>query len=698
MQAQASGKPLSVCLCLSGSMRNFEQNFEWVSDFRRRHKLDIVVSTWEERGGKLFGALGPSRLPGLLPPGTYTALPPPWLSRSFFEYLPALLKSAENRGVRAKINADYIQQILPGSTVHVEQSFRFTWFEGPRLDLVKPKSDDPFTLQMLYKIWQADNLRKNLEYQNGHRYDVVVRARPDRMPQHITDEFLFNIKPGCIWLDAVNNSTGFAGDQFAIGDSFTMTTYSGIFPWALLRAEKDELIQIHKDMYMYLSSRGIEMRFFEGVPQYSPDKLIAVEDFRPALHDAKSRGRQNNLLGFIVTSEDDVRILSESIEIAADFADNNKQVEAGRLCKHIADLSNFFNPERDAGFLLSLLRQEGLGLESRHQMALFLMSLLAFRTHAHVIAASEFFVAFCKLLENAARVERKLLVTSADVSAYAITESLVWPVDLASVSTMVDSGHVRAHAERVLSGVLDHIVQRDPVLWTRVAGHLERHGAYESALEANEKALQAAHRGRADVLVQRARIFARLGQIDAARQLADAAGQFAAANHNETPHLHARIAEVKQQIGLPAEVAEQIRRLLILCDGRADRRGVELSLAMASTMAQGIGEWALAEQAGRLLLAYDPNSSAAHIRVAQALNGMGAHERAADFLRQALKACPDDPGLVVDLARTLARLLRPAEAASMLRDVLTRAPNALVERELQRLVPNLDDAPNLHQS
>ena len=307
---------MDICICVSGSMRNFEGNFQWLHDARVDHNIDVVVATWTQRGGKLSGALGPSRLPGMLPEGVFTVLPVTWLGKHFFEVLPELKNIALKRMLDEHISDEQLQSEIPGCVAHVEDAFPFEFFEGPRKDPKNAIADDPFSLRSLYKIWQADIMRRNLEYTRNKKYDVVVRVRPDRVPKSIDKIILGKIKHRSLWIDAVNLETGFAGDQFALGDSDTMVTYANAFLWALEQHRNGTWVQIHSSLFQYLASERVELNFYPDLPDYSRDNLIMINDFKVALHHSLEQNTKSTLRYFELKDLNDAEILSTSIALA----------------------------------------------------------------------------------------------------------------------------------------------------------------------------------------------------------------------------------------------------------------------------------------------------------------------------------------------------------------------------------------------
>ena len=68
-------------------------------------------------------------------------------------------------------------------------------------------------LNMLYKIYKCNNLKKERELETGQKYDIVVRARPDVV---YSKEIDLNIQEDTVYFPTKHNHTGLC-DQFFYG-------------------------------------------------------------------------------------------------------------------------------------------------------------------------------------------------------------------------------------------------------------------------------------------------------------------------------------------------------------------------------------------------------------------------------------------------------------------------------------------------
>lgn len=129
---------LRVALCFSGQMRNFEDCAESMYKYfldKNKYDIDVFVSTWRKRGANSIN------------PGT-----------------------KNNRS--DTITAEHIKKYFSNvRKVEIE-------------DFAKTCPDDIYQqigllFPMYYKIWRADQLRREYEKENDFEYDWVIRSRPD---------------------------------------------------------------------------------------------------------------------------------------------------------------------------------------------------------------------------------------------------------------------------------------------------------------------------------------------------------------------------------------------------------------------------------------------------------------------------------------------------------------------------------------
>ena len=106
------------------------------------------------------------------------------------------------------------------------------------LDNVKDNGLIERNLEYMYsRIYKCNKLKEEYEYNNGFKYDIVIRSRPDLIiKEKIPLKIIKNIDKNTIYVPSVNKydvltSNRFIGtvDQFALGDSDSMNIYADVY-------------------------------------------------------------------------------------------------------------------------------------------------------------------------------------------------------------------------------------------------------------------------------------------------------------------------------------------------------------------------------------------------------------------------------------------------------------------------------------
>lgn len=87
------------------------------------------------------------------------------------------------------------------------------------------------TFPMWYSVYQANELRRQWEQQQGWTYDVVCRARTDLWANSHWTQALEQIRPNQVTLSHERHYDGGYNDTIALGDSASMDRYSAVWTW-----------------------------------------------------------------------------------------------------------------------------------------------------------------------------------------------------------------------------------------------------------------------------------------------------------------------------------------------------------------------------------------------------------------------------------------------------------------------------------
>lgn len=176
---------MKVAVCVSGQLRTFEKTFPSLSRyFLQPFECDVFLSTWNDAG---------------LPK---SSAPDEALPKAGELYKPVKMEVESWAAVRGQWGD------LSGLEARKRQDANIDSITG-----------------MFYKIWRANELKRQHEQETGIVYDRVVRSRPDVL-YYESPEFEIDA-PNHIF---VGNRFGYGGipDLFAFGPSRLMDVYSSL--------------------------------------------------------------------------------------------------------------------------------------------------------------------------------------------------------------------------------------------------------------------------------------------------------------------------------------------------------------------------------------------------------------------------------------------------------------------------------------
>jgi len=158
----------TIAICVSGQIRTPLDALIEIAKEAEAINADLFVSVWSQLGGKTFGgAVGPKNIQRIVGRDAALFLPDNWLGR-MREVFP---KSDDYFPKRSAFTERDISSILPNAVIEVED-------DSPDYDL---NTSDSNSLRMLYKIWRANQLKRESEILRKRRYEKVIRVRPDML-------------------------------------------------------------------------------------------------------------------------------------------------------------------------------------------------------------------------------------------------------------------------------------------------------------------------------------------------------------------------------------------------------------------------------------------------------------------------------------------------------------------------------------
>ncbi len=249
INSSQKSQSIRYCICVSGQLREPEASFQNLSRLVDGLNVKFVFSLWDRVGIKADGAANLHQLHRMFRMDVQACLPFEWYGSKRLELaLPTLRTQILEQGTYSnKQNIhNFIVTYFPEAVIDIE--------DADLLDLNFPtKRDDRNSIRMLYKIWRANTIAKQL-MQNGSQFDVVLRVRPDLVYENFDlrdvagrisrGEFLVND-----W------RKGWCGDTFAAGNPDQMNAYCSTFARTLSLPET--WTNIHVDLADTLQNCGV---------------------------------------------------------------------------------------------------------------------------------------------------------------------------------------------------------------------------------------------------------------------------------------------------------------------------------------------------------------------------------------------------------------------------------------------------------
>jgi len=193
-------------------------------------------------------------------------IPVSYYGPDFWQHFPSTYKVLTNTNELS--SRDEILKLFPDAHIDIER--------GDLLKLeFQTKTYDVNSKKMLYKIWRCNEIKKQIEKENGV-FDCVIRTRPD-LKLEITKNFIpTSLQNNEIYISNVSNRPNYIDDQFACGNSEVMDKYSMLFSSSI--TEKWE--GIHSELFQLLETLDIQQKkiAFIRILGIEPNKLLGFED------------------------------------------------------------------------------------------------------------------------------------------------------------------------------------------------------------------------------------------------------------------------------------------------------------------------------------------------------------------------------------------------------------------------------------
>jgi hypothetical protein len=261
-----------ICICVSGQMRGPDDALVSLKKAIGNLDVTVIFSVWDRLGGKLDGSMNRDQLPRMFEPAICSAIPQKWLGHDvFWTQLPVLYQERAAEIEAMDSGEDMRQRILlyfPHAVIDIEPANLLSL----SFDTVK---EDRNSVRMLYKIWRANEIKRQLEKAHG-MFDCVIRMRPDLIVREVDVTLLeFAASNHQILVNGFVPGGGFVGDSFAAGSSTDIDTYCRLFGRAVL--DPDGWKFIHYEIHNHLSSHGIVYQRYPHSGDLVGEKIMPIK-------------------------------------------------------------------------------------------------------------------------------------------------------------------------------------------------------------------------------------------------------------------------------------------------------------------------------------------------------------------------------------------------------------------------------------
>lgn len=235
-----------IAFCISGEIRGPAGHLKEVSQAAQALNADVFVSAWSERGRRtLAGASSPLQLRRTL--GATAALMLPVATYHNMSLCFPAAQEIMDRD-RASVEGE-LREAFPDAVIDLEPSDRLSLF-------LETKTNDRFSLRMLYKIWRCNQIRRAHQDQNGVAYDYVIRFRPDCLPD--VNAFLSSRSlSDRVQIPNSGGNKNFVHDIYWMGSADQDDYLSALFGRAVLSV-RDPWSNIHLELSKFIESAPFE--------------------------------------------------------------------------------------------------------------------------------------------------------------------------------------------------------------------------------------------------------------------------------------------------------------------------------------------------------------------------------------------------------------------------------------------------------
>ncbi|MBL1435194.1 MAG: hypothetical protein COB08_003205 [Rhodobacteraceae bacterium] len=271
----------SIAFCISGQIRTSFAEMQEIALEAESIGADVFISVWSTRGGKTFaGAVGPKNIRRIIGDRPAQLLPDNWLGRmrDIFPDFVTLFPP------KPAVTVEELKRVFPNASIEIED-------DGPEFDL---DAGDSNSLRMLYKIWRANQLKRQAEKSRGARYSRVVRVRPDMVLKgHAILELPYN-KHQIFVQGHAGDKPNYLNDTFWVASSEDDDALSALHQ-RCVAARNGGWLGIHRELSDVAVAAGLSARpaniVKNGIGDFGADNSTPLDIVRDKLFNAIVSGR-----------------------------------------------------------------------------------------------------------------------------------------------------------------------------------------------------------------------------------------------------------------------------------------------------------------------------------------------------------------------------------------------------------------------
>jgi thioredoxin-like negative regulator of GroEL len=244
---------LDIAFCIFGQLRDDHLHLPGIARLADEVGATVFFSTWRTRGTKTSGVINRDQLIRMFGYTIGCAMPPAMVGNGRFNAaVPEFEARLQTLFRENLVTTEQLTAHFPAAVIDIED-------EVMALDFPAPVPIDRNSLRMLYKVWRCNELKRAAERQRGKRFDIVVRFRPDVLPEldpaALAALCAEGAKPTALYHHGKPGAT-YLADVIVVSTSPVADRLAGLFGDAM-RHPTRQWSNIHNEIPRHMDELGI---------------------------------------------------------------------------------------------------------------------------------------------------------------------------------------------------------------------------------------------------------------------------------------------------------------------------------------------------------------------------------------------------------------------------------------------------------